>query len=243
MNQQIVFGANAVLEALRGGQSVARVYVAAETKVRNFSELKELARLANVPLDIVPQAKLNELTGTHEHQGLAATISPVEYQKLEDVLQRCGPRALLVILDQVQHPKNLGMILRTAAAAGADAAVITSRGGARLDESVVRSSAGLALNIPVALSRDLVNDFRKLREANFWIYGLDSGGEQEVFQVSWPERVALVMGNETSGLSAKVKKHVDALVRISLAEGVDSLNVAVAAGIALFQVRAGRPGQ
>ena len=239
MKEHLIHGANAVLEALRQGLGVARVYIAAESRVRNFEEIKTLCRARQIPCDIVPLAKLNALTGAQDHQGLAAAVSPLAYAALAEVLAHCGPRALLLVLDHVQHPKNLGMMLRTAAAAGANAVLISARGGARIDDSVVRASAGLALAVPVVLSRDLVTDFRRLRDHDFWIYGLDGAGEQNLFEISWPDRTALVIGNETEGLGHKTKKHCDARVHIPLAPRVDSLNAAVAAGIALFQARAG----
>jgi 23S rRNA (guanosine2251-2'-O)-methyltransferase len=238
MKENIIYGVNPVLEALRATHKVSRVYIASESRVRHFEELKSLAKQRAIPWDIVPQAKLNDLTGTQEHQGIAAVLSPVEYAVLADVLAQCGANALLLVLDQVQHPKNLGMMLRTAAAAGANGVLITARGGARIDDSVLRASAGLALRIPVVLSKDIVTDFRILRDHDFWLYGLDAGGEQDLFKTPWPPRTALVMGNETTGLSTKVRKQCDTCLRIRLAEGVNSLNVAIAAGIALFQVRA-----
>jgi len=232
-----IHGMNAVREALRGGRQVNRLYLATESRAHGWKALIELARQAGVPFDFVPQAKLNALAGTQEHQGVVASISPLAYAALEECLAQCPSRALLLVLDQVQHPKNLGLLIRTAAGAGASGVIVTARGGALLDEAVVRASAGLVLHVPIVLAKNLPQTLARLRDAGFWSYALDGQAEQDLFRTPWPERCAIVMGNETTGLRPAVRKACDTALRIPLAEGVDSLNVAVAAGIALFQVR------
>ncbi|MBN2308244.1 MAG: 23S rRNA (guanosine(2251)-2'-O)-methyltransferase RlmB [Candidatus Hydrogenedentes bacterium] len=238
MGNDVVFGANAVREALRARGRVNRLYLAQESRARDAVALAGLARAQGVRFDFVPQAKLNALAGTHEHQGVVARVSPVEYAVLDEWLGACPARALLLVLDQVQHPKNVGLLLRTALGAGAAGVLMPARGGALLDESIVRSSAGAVFHIPVITCRNLAQALRKVRDAGFWAYGLDASGEASVFETDWPARCALVLGNETRGLRPGVRKVCDALVRIPLAGGLESLNAAVAAGVALFQVAA-----
>jgi len=234
----VIYGANAVSEALRAQVRVNRIYLAKDANVRGKQALVELARAQRIPYDFVPLAKLNELADSRDHQGVVARINPVATAELETVLATCPDRAIILALDGVQHPKNLGMLVRTAVGAGAAAVVLTSRGGAPLDESVVRASAGTVFHIPIVALLKLPEALVRMQQAGFWVYGMDAAGKESVFDVSWAERCVLVMGNETAGLRGPVRKRCDALVRIPLAHDLDSLNVAVAAGIALFQAAA-----
>ena len=235
MPAQTIHGLNAVREALASGRSVNRLYLAKESRAKGFKVLVDLAKAQSVPHDFVPQAKLNKLTGTREHQGVAATISPLEYADLKRLIADCPKQAVILVADRVQHARNLGIIIRTAAGAGAHAVLITGKGGALADDTVIRASAGAAFRIPVAQTNKLPEALRNLKSAGFWIFGLDGKAKKKLFDVSWPERAAIVVGNETSGIRPGVRKCCDEMLRVPLADDLDSLNVAVAAGIALFQ--------
>jgi 23S rRNA (guanosine2251-2'-O)-methyltransferase len=215
------------------------LYAAKESRAHGVDALATAAKAVGVPFDYVPQAKLNELAGTMEHQGVVAAISPVAYASFESVMETCPAKAIVLVLDQVQHPRNLGMLVRTAACAGVHAVIVPARGGALIDEDVLRASAGAVFHIPVVMCGNVSQALRDLRDAGFWTYGLDAAGEQSVFDVKWADRCAIVMGNETKGLRSGVQKACDVVVRIPLATGMESLNVSVAAGVALFQVAAG----
>lgn len=238
MSDNVIYGFNPVHEALRSGKRVNRIYFAKESRARNVDPLVEEARAQAVPFHFVPQAKLNEVTGTQEHQGIAAIVSPVEYLSLDACLAACPPTATLLIADRIQHPKNLGLIIRTALGAGATAVLLSARGGALLDEAVVRASAGAVFHIPVVHCRNLTRSTQVLKEAGFWIYGLDANGSENLFDTQWPERRAIIVGNETKGIRPGLRKECDALLRIPLEGGLGSLNAAVATGVALFQVMA-----
>ena len=236
MAGEVIYGIRAVEEALRAEGRVNRLYIAKESHARESRLLVDLAREGRIRFDYVPQAKLNELTGTWEHQGVAAEVSPVGYISLEHCLEKAGRFSRLLALDQVQHSRNVGMILRAAWGAGAGGVLLAARGGALLDDTVTRSSAGGVFHVPVVNSMNIAQSLRRVRDEGYWVYGLDGGGKEDIFEVSWPERVVLVAGNETGGLRPGVIKACDTTVRIPLAVGVDSLNVAIAASIALFQV-------
>lgn len=237
MAGEIVYGINAVRESLQNPSSINRIYFAKESRAPACKQLIEQAKSLKVVFDFVPQAKINTLTGTREHQGVMAQVSPAAYVSLDELLAACPAEATVLVLDRVQHPKNLGMILRSAVGAGASGVIIPTRGGALLDEDVVRASAGTVQRIAVAACGNLSQTLLALRDAGFWIYGLDAGGATDVFRMKWPERVALVAGNETEGIRAGVRKQCDEIVSIPLANALDSLNVAVAVSIALFQAR------
>ncbi|HRI88472.1 MAG TPA: 23S rRNA (guanosine(2251)-2'-O)-methyltransferase RlmB [Candidatus Hydrogenedentes bacterium] len=235
MSAKHIYGVKAVSEALRDSGRVSRLYIAKESRAHGVDALVTSAKQAGVAFDFVPQAKLNELAETMDHQGVVASVSPVAYADLDTIIADAPPKAIVLVLDQVQHPKNLGMLLRTAACAGVFAVVTPTRGGALLDEEVLRASAGAVFHVPVALCNNVSQTLRNLRERGFWSYALDGTGEQSVFETNWGDRCAIVMGNETSGIRPGVLKACDASIRIPLAKGMESLNVAVAAGIALYQ--------
>lgn len=234
MAGRLVYGLNAVREALRAGNRVNRLYLAKESRAASTA-LLDAARKQGVPFDFVPQAKLNAMTETHEHQGVAAAISPVEYVSLEHCLAGCPSQASLLLLDRIQHPKNVGLLIRTAAGAGAAGVLLTARGGALPDDAVLRASAGALFHVPVVCCHNLAEAIRALQRSGFWVYGLDAKGAENVFEVAWADRSAIVVGNESGGLRPGIRKACDALVRIPLTNRIDSLNAAVAAGIALFQ--------
>ncbi len=236
MPEKYIHGVKAVSEALREPGRVNRLYAAKESRAHGVDALATAAKSAGVPFDYVPQAKLNELAQTMEHQGVVAAISPVTYATFESVIESCPLKAIVLVLDQVQHPRNLGMLIRTAACAGVHAVLLPERGGALIDDDVLRASAGAVFHVPVAMCGNVAQTLRDLRDAGFWSYGLDASGEQSVFDTNWADRCAIVMGNETKGMRPGVQKACDAMVRIPLAKGMESLNVSVAAGVVLFQV-------
>lgn len=238
MPDKYIHGVKAVGEALREAGRVNRLYAAKESRAHGVDALATAAKAAGVPFDYVPQAKLNELAGTMEHQGVVAAISPVTYAAFESVIASVPAKAIVLVLDQVQHPRNVGMLIRTAACAGVHAVILPERGGALIDDDVLRASAGAVFHVPVAMCGNVAQALRDLRDAGFWTYGLDAAGEQNVFEANWADRCAIVMGNETKGLRPGVQKACDVIVRIPLAKGMESLNVSVAAGIALFQAAA-----
>ncbi|NUM56116.1 MAG: 23S rRNA (guanosine(2251)-2'-O)-methyltransferase RlmB [Candidatus Hydrogenedentes bacterium] len=238
MSEKHIHGVKAVGEALREAGRVNRLYLAKESRAHGADALATAAKAVGVPFDYVPQAKLNELAGTLEHQGVVAAISPVAYASFESIVETCPPKAIVLVLDQVQHPRNLGMLIRTAACAGVHAIALPERGGALIDDDVLRASAGAVFHVPVAMCGNVAQVIRDLRDAGFWTYGLDAAGDQSVFDVNWADRCAIVMGNETKGLRPGVRKACDVIARIPLAKGMESLNVSVAAGVALFQVAA-----
>ena len=232
---EIIFGLKPCVEALRSGQTINRFYFAKESRAAGCKGVIDEAKRRSIPFDFVPQAKVNELTRTHDHQGIAAKLSPIAYANLADVLEGLPERSTILILDQIHHPKNLGLIIRTSVGAGASAIVLTARKGALVDDSVIRSSVGTAFSIPIVKSGNVSQTMKQLKNAGFWIYGLDAQGTTNVMTLDWPPRSALIVGNESKGLRPNIAKNCDDLVCIPLHNGLDSLNAAVATGIALFQ--------
>ncbi|MFP6581996.1 MAG: 23S rRNA (guanosine(2251)-2'-O)-methyltransferase RlmB [Candidatus Hydrogenedentota bacterium] len=237
---EIIFGLKPVQEALGNARSINRIYVAKESRASGCKRILDEAKSLGIQFDFVPQAKLNEMTRTQEHQGIAARVSPVEYVELTTFLENCPETTTVLVLDQIHHPKNLGMIIRTAVGAGVGAVILTVRKGALVDDSVVRASTGTVFQIPIIVTSKLGDDLKRLKDAGFWVYGMDAAARVNVSEVDWPKRTALLVGNETKGIRPIVAKQCDELVSIPLENKLDSLNVAVATGIALFGITASR---
>src|SRR5258706_190999 len=238
--KEVIFGYNAVSEALRSGHPINRIYFSVSSKRPFIAELKALAQENKVRFDFVELAKLNVLANTGEHQDVVAVTSPVEYADLDTFLEtNKGVNPLtVVILDQLQHAGNVGIIVRTAVAAGASAVMLSARGGSLINDQVFRASAGAIFHIPIIKSNSLQQDLQRLKDADFWIYGLEAGAENNVFTERWARRCAIVIGNEHAGSRPVNRKLFDIHVRIPMANDFDSLNAAVAAGIVLFQIAA-----
>ena len=240
MQKDIVVGQHALEEALRASGRVNRLYVARESRASWVDALADEARSLGIRVDFVPQGQLNRMAGTRDHYGAVAEMSPVAHLSVDDCVADCGDEATVLVLDEVQNPHNIGMLLRTALGAGVAGVVMPTRGGRLVTNQVVRASQGAVFRVPIAYCTNTAQALRTLREADFWLYGLDAAAKADVFRVDWPRRVALVVGNEASGIRPVIRKTCDQLVRIPLAGHLDSLNVAVAAAIALFQVGAKR---
>lgn len=223
-----------MIEALESGQAVRRLYFSRQARGKEIERIKELAKERKVRFDFFDVGKLSKLAGTRAHQDVVARLSPVRWAVLEDVVRGAGEQATIVALDQVQNARNVGMCARTAAAAGALCLLVPSRGGHPLNDEVVRASAGAIFRLPTVQSVNMARDLDWLKQQGFWAYGLDAAGEEDATRMEWPARRVLIVGNESHGLRPGLRKKVDALVRIPLSAGVESLNVAVALGVALF---------
>ena len=227
-------GVHSVLEALRAGHSLDRVLIARGAAGARLQEIIDLCRARSIALRFEPRASLDRLAGGASHQGVLALGAAHRYASLESVV--AGAK-MLVALDGVEDPHNLGAIIRTAHAAGADAVVVPERRAAGLTEAVAKAAAGALEHLPVVRVGNLNRALETLKERGFWIYGLDERGDQPYDRLSYASPAVLVLGGEGGGLHRQVKEHCDYLVRIPTAGRISSLNVSVAAGIVLFEWR------
>jgi 23S rRNA (guanosine2251-2'-O)-methyltransferase len=212
---------------------------------RHGGRLEEIVRLAkrsNVPVRFEDRARLDQMAGTREHQGVLAMVASKAAVALEDLLTKpkpqgaSGPAGLLVLLDGVEDPQNLGAIIRSALAAGAAGIVIPERRAAGLGDAAARASAGAVAHLPVARVTNLPRAMEELKDAGYWLVGLDERAERRYTDVDLSGSIALVLGGEGKGLHQLVRERCDFLVSIPSSGPVPSLNVSVAAGIALFEV-------
>ena len=222
----ILSGIHPVAEALRAKHTLERLLVAQGAGGPRVQEIIDLARRASVPVRFEPRAALDRLAGTSAHQGVVAVGAAQRYADL-DAVATCE---MLVVLDGVEDPHNLGAIIRTAHAAGAGAVVIPER-----------RAAGALEHLPVVRVTNINRALEELKQRGFWIYGLDERGTVTYDQVEYASPAAVVLGGEGKGLHEQVRKHCDALVRIPVTGRISSLNVSVAAGVMLFEWRRRRP--
>jgi 23S rRNA (guanosine2251-2'-O)-methyltransferase len=228
-------GIHAVREALEAGHPLDRILVARGRHGERIEELVRLARAKGVPVRFEDRAQLDRLAGSRDHQGVVALAAARGAVELEDVIGPTEEPRLLVLLDSVEDPHNLGAIIRTALAAGASGVVIPERRAAPLTEAVARASAGALAHLPVARVKNLARAMEELKAAGYWLVGLDERASKRVTDVDLAGRVAIVLGSEGKGLHELVRKQCDFLVSIPTAGPVRSLNVSVAAGIVLFE--------
>ena len=233
-------GVHSVLEALRAGRSIDRLLVARGAGGQRMQEIIELCRSASIPVRFEPRDALDRLAGGTAHQGILAVAAVQRYAALEDVM--AGAK-MLVVLDGVEDPHNLGAVIRTAHAAGADAVVAPERRAAGLSDVVAKAAAGALEYLPVVRAGNVNRALETLKAHGFWIYGLDERGDRSYDQVDYASPAALVFGGEGKGLHHQVKQHCDFLVRIPVAGKISSLNVSVAAGVVLFEWKRRRPAR
>jgi len=234
-----VAGFHPVREALRAGRPLDRVLIARGAAGPRFQEIIDLARERSIALRFEPREALDRASNGAVHQGVVAFGAERAYSDLDQATQGAQ---LLIVLDGVEDPHNLGAIIRTAQAAGAAAVIVPDRRAAGLTETVAKASAGAIEHLPVVRVGNVSQTLEELKKRGFWIYGLDERGPELYSETEYTRPTVFVLGAEGRGLHELVKKHCDVLVRIPMAGAIASLNVSVAAGVVLFEWRRRQPG-
>jgi 23S rRNA (guanosine2251-2'-O)-methyltransferase len=229
-------GFHAVEEALAAGRALDRIVIARGRHGERVEAVVQLARSKGVPVRFEDRLQIDRLAGTRDHQGIAALAAAKPALELEDLLAAKTPQGLLVLLDGIEDPHNLGAIVRTALAAGANGVVIPERRAAGLSDTVERASAGALAHLPVARVKNLVRAMEEMKEAGYWLIGLDERAEKKYTEADFSGQVGIVLGGEGEGLHELTRKRCDFLVSIPTSGPVRSLNVSVAAGVVLFEV-------
>jgi 23S rRNA (guanosine2251-2'-O)-methyltransferase len=227
----ILSGIHPVAEALRAKRPLERILVAQGAGGPRMQEIIDMARRAAVPVRFEPRGALDRLAGSAAHQGVVAMGAANKYAAFDAAISA----PLIVVLDGVEDPHNLGAIIRTAHAAGAGAMIIPERRAAGVTDVVAKAAAGALEYLPITRVTNINRALEELKEKGYWIYGLDERGAETYDQVDYAAPTAFVLGGEGKGLHEQVRKHCDILVRIPMAGKISSLNVSVAAGVVLFE--------
>jgi len=240
-----IYGLSPVLEALRARRRpIRKILIASGANPSRLKELTEAARRAGISIETRDRRELDELTRQANHQGVVAlAMAPDNKQKrhsgyveADAILESLGERSLLVLLDGIEDPHNLGAILRTCEGAGVDGVFIPEHRAAGLNETVAKTSAGAVEYVRIARVTNLVRLIEDLKERSIWVVGVEGGTETSYTEFDFNVPIALVMGSEGKGIRRLVRENCDTIVSIPMIGQLNSLNVSVATGVVLFEV-------
>lgn len=239
MREEQIFGRHPVLEALRASRPVEKVFLQEGIQEAEIvREIRRHIRQAHIPFSVVPKAVLDRLSQNGNHQGVVASVASREYADFDQVVEAArarGEEPRILVLDEIQDPRNLGSLLRTADAAGFHGAVVTQRRAAGLTGSVSRTSAGADAFVPVAKIGNMARFLDEQADAGFHIVGADASAELDFREARYPEPLMLVMGGESKGLGRLVRQKCHQVVRIPMSGQVGSLNVSVAGALLMYE--------
>jgi len=238
-SEDVCWGRNPVVSLLVDSpERCARVLMSKTIQPHVRAKIQDLCRAANVTFQFADAAALDRVTGGENHQGVVAWMAPMELREADEFIASLPPSpapAMLLLCDHIQDPHNLGAVIRSAEAAGASGVLVPKRGGCLPTGTVVKTSAGAALRLPIAKTGNVSQTIRLLQEANFWVVGLAMEGPESLFKGDLPRRLALVIGAEGEGLGTAVSKACDELRSIPMKGSTGSLNASVAAALAMFE--------
>ena len=236
---RIVEGRNAVLEAFRSGKTIDRLFVLDGCKDGPVQTiLREAKKHKDTVISFVKKERLDQLSETGKHQGVIAYAASYEYVEVEDILDRArekGEDPFVIILDGIEDPHNLGAIIRTANLAGAHGVIIPKHRAVGLTATVAKASAGAINYTPVAKVTNIAQTIEELKDKGLWFACADMGGET-MYKLNLKGAIGIVIGNEGSGVSRRVKEKCDMIASIPMKGDIDSLNASVACGVLAFEV-------
>jgi len=245
MSEEWIVGKNPVIEALRSGRTINKIWLAEGANKNQMGPIFTLAKEQGVVITTANRKKLDQLSGTDNHQGVIASVAAYDYVEVDELLARAqakGEPPFLIILDELEDPHNLGSILRTADAVGAHGVIIPKRRSVSLTATVAKASAGAVEYVPVARVTNLVRTIEELKEQGIWVAGTDASAKQDFREGDFTMPLALVIGSEGKGISRLVRENCDFLYRLPMVGEVTSLNASVAAALLMYEVlRARRP--
>jgi len=240
--QDAVAGKNSVVEALRAKVPAKELVVAIKVEIdEKISEAIRLAKNSDLPIKELPRRALDDLTGSSNHQGIALVIKPFNYTEFEKLITNAKKPMMLIGLDGITDPHNLGAVVRSAAAFGADGVVIPERRNAAMTGSAWKASAGAAARMPISQVTNLVRSIEDAKKAGCFVVGLDAQGDATLAKMNLAtESIFIIVGSEGKGLSRLVREKCDLVVSIPMQSSVESLNASVATAIVMYQVAAER---
>ena len=237
-NDGLIEGRNAVMEALRAGTAIDKLYIARGESGHALGRIAALAREAGAVVVECDRRKLDAMSETHSHQGVVAQAAVRAYVSVEDILQRAEDRGeppLLVVCDQISDPHNLGAIIRSAECAGAHGVILPKRRSAGLTAVTAKTSAGAVSYLPVARVPNLPALLKDLKKRGVWVFGAAAGGATSLYEADFRSPAAIVIGSEGDGMGRLVAESCDFLISIPMRGRISSLNASAAAAIVLYE--------
>lgn len=239
-------GRNPVWEALRAGAALDKILVSETARRESIGKIIAEAKKQGIPVQTVHPQKLEELAETQACQGVIALCAEVKYASLEDLFAHAGKKGqppFFILADEITDPHNLGAIIRTANAAGADGVIIAKNRSAGVNAIVAKTSAGAVHHTPIARVTNLGQTIDRLKERGVWVTGADMSGETSLFQSDLKGPITLVVGSEGKGISRLIREKCDFLVQIPMFGEINSLNASVAAAVFMYEIVRQRTGQ
>lgn len=235
----ILEGRNPVIEALKAGREINKILIASGASEGSIRQIFSMAKEKGIIVQKVERSKLDAISESDSHQGVIAYVAAYNYSDLEEVLNKVeaeGRDPFVIICDEINDPHNLGSIIRTANAVGADCVIIPKRNSVGITSVVAKTSAGAIEYVPVCRVSNLSQTIEKLKTRGLWVAAADMDGTSEHFKANLKGKMALVVGSEGAGISRLVKENCDFVVRIPMKGAVTSLNASVAASILMYEV-------
>ncbi|UMZ75375.1 23S rRNA (guanosine(2251)-2'-O)-methyltransferase RlmB [Natranaerofaba carboxydovora] len=239
MSQTIIYGKNPVVEAIKAGRKIHKIEIVGTEKGKFFEEVSGLAKENKIPLETIDKKTLVKKVDTNEHQGVVAFVEPYNFVSVNEILEYAKGKSeqpLIIILDHVKDPQNLGGIIRTAEAVGAHGIIIPKDRAAGITPAVFKASSGALEHVKVAKVSNISRTINELQKKWIWVIGCESEGAENYFDVKYDTPLTMVLGSEGEGLSNLVKKNCDFLVKIPMYGNVNSLNVSTAGSIILYEI-------
>jgi 23S rRNA (guanosine2251-2'-O)-methyltransferase len=236
-DKTMIFGTRAVMEAIRAGRQIEKIYIQSGLSNDLIKELITTAKQSGAPYTFTPQEKLSRLSSKN-HQGVICILSPIDYASLENIIANAfdaGREPFLLVLDRITDVRNFGAIARTVECGGLDGMIIADKGNALVTADAVKTSAGALNHLPVCRSSDLKKTIQQLRDSGIRVVACTEKAAKLIYEIDLNTPLALVMGSEEDGISPEILRQADELVKIPMKGNVGSLNVSVAAGIAIYE--------
>ena len=234
----VIEGRNAVIEALRAGENIDKIFIQKGETDKTLGHIASTARAAGIVVVAADKRKLDGMSRTHAHQGVIALAAMREYVSVEDILEKAaekGEKPLIVICDEISDPHNLGAIIRTAECAGAHGIVIPKRRSAGLTAVVAKTSAGAVAHMPVARVANIPSLIKDLKKQGVWVFGTAAKGTTNLYEADLKGAAAIVIGSEGDGMTRLAEENCDFLVSIPMKGKLNSLNASAAAAILLYE--------
>ena len=237
-SENMVHGRNSVMETIRSGRTVDKLFVAKGEREGSIVRVIAMAREKGITVVEAEKAKLDSMTRSSSHQGVVAITTEFSYCEPEDIIayaEEKGEKPFLLVIDGINDPRNLGAIIRTADAAGVHGIILPKRGACGLTATVYKTAAGACEYMKIARVVNIPSAIEFLKEKNIWIYGTDGDAPEDIYSTDLTGAAAIVMGDEGTGLSRLVKERCDRLIKIPMAGNITSLNISVAAAVAMYE--------
>jgi 23S rRNA (guanosine2251-2'-O)-methyltransferase len=234
---ETIFGTRAVIEAIKAGREIEKIYIQSGLNNDLIKELINTAATHKTPYSFIPQVKLDRLSNKN-HQGVVCVLSAVQYVPLENIIDKCyseGRVPFFIVVDRVTDVRNFGALARTAECAQIDAIIMADKGNAPITGDAMKTSAGALNHLPVCRVKDMKQTFQLLKDNGIQIIACTEKAADTIYQIDLTTPLAIILGSEEDGISPQMLKDADHLAKIPLKGSIESLNVSVAAGIAIYE--------